>query len=175
MAIVTFSFKKRIICISFLSLNAIIHRQFYIDILKVQFDRGMEYTNTAMFNYLKVNGITIIYITTCDFLAHDVAECLTFTLLNDCRTPIHVVQISQYLWYYAVQYAIITRNFVYNTSMKASPSSKVNIHRLDTKTNLLFDQQAILHLPKTISREKRYSLSSKCRIIQVSNLLTNKT
>ena len=133
------------------SFIATIHRQFHTDILKFQFDRGSEYTNTAVRNYLEENGINIIYTTTGDSQAHGVAERLNLTLLNDCRTLMHAAKVPQHLWYYAVQYATLMRNSIYNVSMKASPRSKVGLLGLDAKSILPFGQQVILHLPKTSS------------------------
>ena len=92
----------------------------------------------------------------------------------------HAAKVPQHLWYYAVQYATLMRNSIYNNSMKASPGSKVGLLALDAKSVLSFGQQVILHLPETSSKlhitgEKMYGTSSRFRIIWIPDIFTTKT
>lgn len=129
-----------------------IERQFNTSILKFQFDRGTEYTNQDVRNYLHEQGIQIIYTTAGDSPAHGVTERLNLTLLNDCRTLMLSAKLPEHLWYYAVQYSTLIRNSIYNLSMKDSPRSKVGLLGLDIKTILPFGQPVIVNLHKTPSK-----------------------
>lgn len=134
------------------SFIATIERQFKTPILKFQFDRGTEYTNSAVKTFLSENGIQIVYTDAGDSQAHGVAERLNLTLLNDCRTIMNSAKLPHHLWYYAVQYATIIRNSIYNNSMRDSPRSKVGLLGLDTKSLLPFGQPVIINLNKTASK-----------------------
>lgn len=56
------------------------------------------------------------------------------------------------MWYYAVQYATIIRNSIYNNSLKASPRSTVGLLGLDAKSTLPFGQPMIVNLNKPLSK-----------------------
>ena len=87
-----------------------IERHFPTSVLKFQFDRGTEYTNTVVKTFLSENGIQIIYTDAGDSQAHGVAERLNLTLLNDCRTIMNSAKLLHHLWYCAVQYVTIIHN-----------------------------------------------------------------
>ena len=131
------------------SFIATIERQFNTKILKFQCDRGTEYTDHAVKTFPSENDIQIVYTDAGDSQAHGVvAERLTLTLLNDCRTLMASSRLPHHLWYYTVQYATIIRNSIYNNSLKASPRSIVGLLGLDAKSTLPFRQLVIVNLNK---------------------------
>lgn len=134
------------------SFVATIERHFNTKILAFQFDRGTEYTNSSVRTFLQENGIKIVFTTTGDSQSHGVAERLNLTLLNDCRTLLKSTHLPLHLWFYAVQYATIIRNSVYNNQLNGSPRSKIGLLGLDVKTILPFGQPVIFHLTKTPSK-----------------------
>ena len=91
-----------------------------------------------------------MYTDTGDSQTHGVAERFNLTLLNDCRTLMTSARLPHHLWYYAVQYATIIRNSIYNNSLKASPRSTVGLLGFDAKSILPFGQPVIVNLNKPL-------------------------
>ncbi|CCK67876.1 uncharacterized protein KNAG_0A01870 [Huiozyma naganishii CBS 8797] len=136
------------------SLISLIRNQFKSNVLAFQFDRGSEFTNTAVRFYLAESGISTFYTSVGDHQAHGIAERLNLTLMNDCRTLLKTTNLPHHLWFYAVQFATLLRNSVYNDTIQSSARAKANLPGIDVKTILPFGQPVIAHFTKLKTKLK---------------------
>ncbi|CCK68830.1 uncharacterized protein KNAG_0B03890 [Huiozyma naganishii CBS 8797] len=132
-----------------------VRNQFEVNVLAFQVNRGSEFTNNALRDYLSEEGNHTYYTSVADHQSNGVAERLNLTLLNDCRTLLKTTKLPYHLWFHAVQFATLQRNSVYNDSIRASARAKAGLPGIDVKTIPTFGQPAIAHFTK-IHNKLRY-------------------
>ncbi|CCK70632.1 integrase catalytic domain-containing protein KNAG_0E03750 [Huiozyma naganishii CBS 8797] len=150
------------------SLIDYIRNQFKGNVLAFQFDRGSEFTNNIVRTYLAEKGISTFYTSVGDHQANGVAERLNLTLMNDCRTLLKTTNLLYHLWFYAVQFATLLKNSVYNDTLQSSARAKAGLPGRDIKNILPFGQPVIAHFTK-LKTELKYRGEQGFALVPSSN------